>query len=129
MWDVGYREVVMASYEKLNVFNSSHNFVLDIYRVTKKFPPEEKYRLVDQLIRASYSIPSNIVEGQSRNTTKDYINFLYMARGSANEIRYFLYLAKDLKYITYDEYSSLLVKIEQIIKMLNGLINSLKGKI
>ncbi len=77
-------------YEDLEVFKKSHQLVLNIYEITKILPNEEKYRLVDQLIRASYSIPSNIAEGNSRNTTKDYINFLYTSRGSANEIKYFL---------------------------------------
>ena len=119
----------MADYEKLKVFNISHELVLDIYKLVKQFPADERFRLVDQLVRASYSIPSNIVEGQSRNTTKDYVNFLYMARGSANEVRYFLYLVKDLKYISIKDYNTLLSKIDTIIKMLNGLIKALKGKI
>jgi len=117
------------NYEELSVFKESHKFVLAIYKITETFPNEEKFRLVDQLIRASYSIPSNIAEGNSRNTTKDYINFLYNARGSANEIKYFLLLSKDLGYISMERYLELKTKIEDIIKMLNGLINSLKGKI
>jgi four helix bundle protein len=117
------------NYEELDVYKESHNFVLEFYRVTKTFPNDEKYRLVDQLTRAAYSIPSNIAEGNSRNTTKDYINFLYMARGSANEIKYFLLLSKDLKYISEETYSELRNKVVIIIKLLNGLINSLRGKL
>jgi len=115
-------------YEELEVYKKAHNFVLETYRVTKTFPKEERYRLIDQLIRAAYSIPSNIAEGNSRNTTKDYINFLYMARGSANEVKYFLLLSKDLEYINEETYSELKSKIEVIIKLLNGLINSLKRR-
>lgn len=117
------------NYEELDVYKESHNFVLEFYRVTKTFPNDEKYRLVDQLTCAAYSIPSNIAEGNSRNTTKDYINFLYMARGSANEIKYFLLLSKDLKYINEETYSELRNKVVIIIKLLNGLINSLRGKL
>lgn len=116
-------------FEDLNVYQNVHQFVLEIYKITKSFPNDEKYRLVDQLVRASYSIPSNIAEGNSRNTTKDYINFLYISRGSANEIKYFLLLSKDLNYIDIGLYEDLKIKIENIIKMLNGLISSLKGKI
>ena len=116
-------------YEDLKVYKLSHEFVLKIYKIAKSFPSDERYRLVDQLIRASYSIPSNIVEGNSRNTTKEYINFLYISRGSANEVKYFLLLSKDLKYISKEEYFILKEKIETIIKLLNGLINSLKRKI
>ncbi len=116
-------------YSELNVFKLSHQFVLDIYAITNTFPHEEKYRLVDQLIRASYSIPSNIAEGNSKNTTKDYMNFLYIARGSANEIKYFLLLAKDLHYLNPTDYQQLNDKITSIIKMLNALISSLKKKV
>lgn len=116
-------------FEELNVYKESHKFVLDIYDITKLFPNEEKFRLVDQLIRASYSIPSNIAEGNSRNTTKEYINFLYISRGSANEIKYFLLLSKDLNYMDEKQYEQLKNKIESVIKMLNGLISSLKDKI
>lgn len=116
-------------YSELNVFKLSHQFVLDIYQLTKYFPNEEKYRLVDQLIRASYSIPSNIAEGNQKNTTKDYMNFLYISRGSANEVKYFLLLSKDLNYIDLVKYQQLDEKITSIIKMLNALIGSLKKKI
>ena len=116
-------------YSELNVFKLSHQFVLEIYFVTKSFPNEEKYRLVDQLIRASYSIPSNIAEGNQKNTTKDYMNFLYIARGSANEVKYFLLLSKDLNYIDTLVYQELDDKITSIIKMLNALISSLKKKV
>ena len=115
-------------YSELNVFKLSHQFVLDIYQLTKYFPNEEKYRLVDQLIRASYSIPSNIAEGNQKNTTKDYMNFLYISRGSANEVKYFLLLSKDLNYIDLVKYQQLDEKITSIIKMLNALIGSLKKK-
>jgi four helix bundle protein len=115
-------------YEDMKVYKLSHEFVLEIYAITKKYPVDERFRLIDQLIRASYSIPSNVAEGNSRNTTKDYINFLYMARDSANEIKYFLLLSKDLGYIDMLIYKSLKEKIEVIIKMLSGLINSLKAK-
>jgi four helix bundle protein len=118
----------MAGYEDLNIYKFSHEFVLDIYKITKQFPTEEKYRVVDQLIRASYSIPSNIAEGNSRNTSKDYINFLYICRGSANEVKYFLLLSKDLNYIDEAQYYQLREKIESIIKMLNAMIRSLKEK-
>ncbi len=115
-------------YSELNVFKLSHQFVLDIYKITKTFPNEEKYRLVDQLIRASYSIPSNIAEGNQKNTTKDYLSFLYISRGSANEVKYFLLLSKDLNYIDDLTFQELDDKITSIIKMLNALINSLKKR-
>ena len=74
-------------YEDLDVFKESHSLVLKIYQITKSFPKEENYRIVDQMIRCAYSIPSNIAEGNNRNTTKDYLKFLYTARGSLNELK------------------------------------------
>lgn len=74
-------------WSELKVWQKSHKLVIDIYKITMGFPASEKFSLVDQIKRASYSIPANIVEGQSRNTTKEYIQFLYIARGSLEELR------------------------------------------
>ncbi len=73
-------------YEDLEVFKKSHELVLEIYEITKNFPKEEQTRIVNQMIRAAYSIPANIAEGNSRNTTKEYLNFLFISRGSLNEL-------------------------------------------
>ena len=118
----------MNNYEKLVVFQESHKLVLKIYKVVNNFLNSEKYRLADQMIRASYSIPSNIVEGNSKNTTKDYLNFLYIARGSIHELRYFILLSKDLDYINYELFNELTKHCDNIAKLLNGLIKSLKEK-
>jgi four helix bundle protein len=85
----------------------------------------EKYTLSDQIKRVAYSIPSNIVEGYSKNSKKEFQRYLYISRGSLEELRYFLLLARDLKYIEskiYEEYEN---KLTQISKMLNSLIKSL----
>lgn len=110
----------------LEVWKKAHGLVLEIYKLTAKFPKSEAYALVDQLRRASYSVPANIVEGQSRNTTKEYRSFLYNARGSVEEMRYFLLLAKDLEYISKDVYRRFESDYEAVSKMLNGLLKSLK---
>ncbi|MBN2018176.1 MAG: four helix bundle protein [Candidatus Cloacimonetes bacterium] len=116
------------NYSDLDVFKKSHQLVLTLYQITNKFPKDEKYRIIDQMIRAAYSIPANIVEGNSRNTTRDYIRFLYNSRGSLNELNYFLLLSKGLCYITSSLYNDLILQTEEIGKMLNGLISSLKKK-
>ena len=110
----------------LKVWQESHRLVLEIYRVTASFPKTEVYGLVDQLKRASYSVPANIVEGQSRNTTKDYLHFLFNARGSLEETRYFLLLSKDLGFLNEEKYSNLEKKYSHISKMPNKMISSLK---
>jgi four helix bundle protein len=86
-------------WKELEVWKKAHNLVLEIYKLTAEFPKSEAYALVDQIRRAAYSVPANIVEGQSRNTTKEYLSFLYNARGSIEETRHFLLLSRDLKYI------------------------------
>jgi four helix bundle protein len=118
-----------VNWRKLKVWQESHNLVLEIYRVTSAFPKSETYGLVNQLKRASYSIPANIVEGQSRNTTKEYLQFLYNARGSLEEVRYFLFLSFDLKFLPETSYEELEKRYESASKMLNGLIKSLRSNI
>jgi four helix bundle protein len=113
-------------WKDLRVWQESHQLALRIYEVTASFPKAELYGLTDQLKRASYSISANIVEGQSRNTTKDYIHFLFNARGSLEETRYFLMLSKDLGFITKDIYADLENGYSMVSKMLNKLIGSLK---
>jgi four helix bundle protein len=114
-------------WKDLEVWKKAHKLVLEVYRITETFPNNEIFGITNQLRRASSSIPANIVEGQSRNTTKEYLQFLYNARGSLEEIRYFLLLAKDLQYINIAEHDLLEQNSEAVSKMLNGLIKSLKG--
>ncbi len=113
-------------WRELKVWQKTHELVLQIYQVTQGFPRSELYGLVDQLKRAAYSAPANIVEGQSRNTTKEYLQFLYNARGSIEEVRYFLLLSKELGFLSTEDYDSLETEYESASKMLNGLIKSLK---
>ena len=113
-------------WKDLEVWKKAHALVLKIYKLTDKFPPNEKYGLTDQLRRASYSVPANLVEGQSRNTTREYLSFLYNARGSVEEVRYFLLLSKDLGYIEDEVYKEFEREYELVSKMLNGIITSLK---
>ncbi|MFB6214460.1 MAG: four helix bundle protein [Candidatus Bipolaricaulia bacterium] len=116
----------MESFTKLDVWQKAHELTLSIYQLTDDLPKEEKYRLGDQIRRSASSITANIVEGQARQTTKEYIQFLYQARGSLAETKYHLRLSKDLGYIDQTEYTSLIENYDSVGKMLNGLINSLK---
>jgi four helix bundle protein len=110
----------------LEVWKKAHGLVLEIYKLTAQFPKDEKYGFIDQLKRAAYSVPANIVEGQSRNTTKEYLSFLFNARGSVEEVRYFLLLSKDLGLINDPGYQRLEKEYEIVSKLLNGLIKSLR---
>ncbi len=120
---------LVANYEKLEVYQEAHQLVLSLYKTIDNFPKHEKYRIIDQILRCGYSIPANIVEGNSRNTTRDYINFLFIARGSLNELSYFLRLSHDLGYLPKENYERLKTHSDKIGRMLNGLINSMKNRI
>ena len=113
-------------WKDLKVWEKAHNLVLEVYRITSSFPKEEVYALTNQLRRSSVSVPANIVEGQCRNTSKEYLQFLYNARGSLEETRYHLLLAKDLEYLTSEQYIPLENQYEEVSKMLNSLISKIK---
>jgi len=117
----------LKSFENLDVWEAAHKLVLEIYKITKKFPEEERFRLIDQLCRSAASVPANIAEGTGRKTLNEYIQYLYNARGSFEETRYHLILARDLNYIDKVEFSALKKQYDSIGKMLNGLIKSLKS--
>jgi four helix bundle protein len=117
----------MSDYTKLKVWEAAHQFTIDIYNITKKFPTNEQYGLTSQIRRSSSSIPTNIVEGSGQLTKSNYIRFLGMAQGSAYEVEYQILLAKDLGYLGIEEYNLLSKKIKDIIYMLFGLIRSLKN--
>jgi len=72
---------------------------LEIYKLTRNFPKDERFRIVDQICRAAISVPTNIAEGTGRHSKKEFLQFLYIARGSVEEIKYLLLLAKDLNYL------------------------------
>jgi len=110
---------------KLLVWQKSHELVLKIYEVTKDFPKDEQFGLTSQIRRAAVSIPSNIVEGKARGSNKEYKRFLLMARGSLEETKYQLLLAKDLKYIDEQKYKNVLNVALDAGKLLAGLIKTL----
>jgi four helix bundle protein len=110
---------------KLVVWQKSHELVLNIYEISKGFPKDEQFGLTSQIRRASVSVPSNIVEGKARGSNKEYKRFLLIARGSLEELKYQLLLAKDLHYINENTYESILKLTDEVGKMLNGLISKL----
>jgi len=118
----------MSDYKKLKVWEDAHQFTIDIYNITKTFPNNEQYGLTSQIRRSASSIPTNIVEGSGQLDNGNLIRFLGIAKGSAFETEYQLLLAKDLNYITNDEYKFLMAKIQSIIRRLTNLIKSLKSK-
>lgn len=117
----------MRDYKKYIVWQKSHELVLDIYKTTRIFPKDELFALTSQMKRSSSSIPTNIAEGCGRNSDKDFCRFLYFSFGSANELEYQIMLSIDLKFIESENGQKLLFQIEEIKKMLNGLITKLNA--
>lgn len=119
----------MAIHKNLKVWQKSIELVKLIYVNTKSFPKEELFGLMSQMRRAVVSIPSNIAEGYGRNSIKECERFLYIALGSASELETQLIISKELEYISDDKFRSLDFLLNEIIKMLSALINSLKKDI
>lgn len=119
----------MKTYKDLEVWQKSIVFVTDIYNQTNNFPKEEMYGLVSQLRRSAVSVPSNIAEGSARQSNKEYIQFLYIALGSLVELDTQLIIAENIKFISNETLSDLQIKMEEIGKMLNGLIKYRKTKL
>lgn len=115
----------MKTVEELDVFKVSHQMALGVYKITMKFPEEEKFGLVTQMRRAACSVPMNLVEGANRLSKKEYRNFVGIAKGSAGEVNYQLLLAKDLSYIDVPTYEEMHSKLHRMGQMLSGLSKAL----
>lgn len=119
----------VVSYRDLNVWQHAMQLVTDVYVLTESFPKKEQYRLIDQLCRASVSVPSNIAEGASRRSTKEYIRFINIAYGSLMECETHAMIARNLGYIDEAACNALMLQTQSIARMLNALYASLKSKI
>jgi four helix bundle protein len=108
------------------VWQKAHDLTIYIYTITSTFPENERYNLISQIRRASTSIATNIVEGHDRSTTNDFLRFLFISRGSLEEVRYLILLSKDLKYLDVTLYEKIEKDCTEISIMLNKLIKSLK---
>jgi len=115
-------------FTELKIWQKSHQLVLEIYKITTKLPNHEKYGIISQIQRSSTSIPANIVEGFGRKGNREFLQFLYQAKGSLTETEYFLILIKDLKFINQTEFQNIINNYEELAKMLNSFITQLKLK-
>ena len=119
---------MLKNYRDLKVWQKAYQLCLEVYRVTKEFPSEEKYGLVSQIRRAAVSIPSNVAEGYGRKTTPEYIQFLYVAYGSLCELETQILLSGDLGFVDSKEIEAIEGKIGELERMLKALIKSLAAK-
>ena len=111
----------IKNFSDLIVYKEAHKLVLMIYQITKNFPKEERYGLIDQMRRAVVSITSNIAEGFSRNTIKDKYQFYTMALGSLLELQSQLLISKDLNYLGEQYFYQISEQIILVRKLLLGL--------
>ncbi|MBU6157767.1 MAG: four helix bundle protein [Bacteroidetes bacterium] len=111
---------------KLEVWAVAHELTLLVYDLTKDFPKSEEFGITSQLRRGASSIPANIIEGQARQYKKEFVQFLYVSRGSAEETHYHAFLAKELGYLNESDYEKVDRLCIRVKMMLNKLINSIK---
>jgi len=114
-----------GSFEEINSWQKSRSLNKKIYLITENESFRRDFDLARQIRRCSVSISSNIAEGFERNTDKEFIHFLYIAKGSAGEVRSQLYLALDLNYISKEVFDELLLEITEISRLLSGFIKYL----
>ena len=97
----------MASYKRFIAWQECHKLVLEVYKATKSFPPEERYGLTSQLRRASFSAAANIVEGASRKGRNEFRRFLDISLGSLSEVEYAVEVVAELQYLKSEALSAL----------------------
>ena len=120
--------MAVKDYRELIVWQKAVDLVEAVYRASASFPKEEVYGLTSQVRRAAISVPSNIAEGQARNTTADFLHFLSIARGSLKEVETQVIIARRLGYIDEQKESELTNLTEEVSRLISGLASSLKRK-
>ena len=116
----------MRDYKKIKAWQLADDLAVEVYRVTTAFPNDEKYALTSQVRRAAYSVAASIAEGAGRRTKKDFIRFLDMAMGSANETGYFLHLACRLGYLKKIVSEDLRERVDSTCKCLASYIRAVE---
>jgi four helix bundle protein len=119
----------IKSYKDLIIWQKSIDLAVEVYRLSSKFPKEEIYSMTSQIRRAVTSISLNIAEGYGRNTTKNYIDSLYIAQGSLQEVESAILLSLRLNFVKEEDCEKVNSLMLEEFKMFNALINSLENKI
>lgn len=120
---------MITSYKQLIVWQKAFELTVKIFKVTSKFPKSELYGLVSQMRRCAVSIPSNIAEGYSRSHRQEYLQFLRIAFASGAELETQLLLAKELDFLTSQDFEDTGNLLTEVQKMLNKLMSSLRVRV
>ena len=115
----------MRNFEDLRVWQAAHQLTLDVYRIVKLFPADERFELRSQVVRAAVSIEANIAEGCGRRTDAELHRFLQISMGSLSELKCELRIAKDLGYIQAAQFETVAKACADVGRMLNGLSSKL----
>ncbi len=118
----------MQDFRQLKVWRKAHELTLEVYRKSRRFPPEERFGLTAELRRSARSIGSNIAEGCAKDTDAEFRRFVVIAFGSASELEYQLLLAGDLEYLSPTDQAALNSSCTEVERMLNSLSQTLKTK-
>lgn len=119
----------VQSHRDLVVWQKSMDMVVMVYHLAKKFPPHENYGLTSQTTRAAISVPGNIAEGSARGTTRDFLRFLAIAKGSLMETETYLMLSTRLGYTQETDTEPALSLVKEISKMLTAMTNKLVSRL
>ena len=115
----------MQDFHNLKVWQKAHRLVLAVYEATERFPPEERFGLTSQIRRAGVSIPANIAEGRARQGDGEFRHFLNVAYGSAAEVEYLLFLARDLGFLENGQHDAIAANVDEVKGMLSAFIRRL----
>lgn len=118
----------LGTHRQLDVWQKSMDLVVDIYKLTASFPPEERFGLTSQMRRSAVSVPSNISEGAARKNSKEYVKFLYISLSSLIELETHLDIALRLSYVDDAKHLEMSERVADIRRMLSGLIRSITQK-
>lgn len=118
----------MSNFRKLIIWQKAMNLVTKTYNSTKNFPKEEVFGLTSQIRRCSISIPSNIAEGHGRESNKEYLKFLNFSIGSLFELQTQLEIAKNIEYLTDDDFNTIYEDSREVERMLVSFINKIKER-
>lgn len=119
----------MHNFKELKIWNRAMDMVVEVYKTTEKFPPEEKYGITSQIRRSAVSVPSNVAEGAGKNSDKDFVRFLSIAQGSSYELQTQLILSQRLGFINKDNCDAIVNDISEIQKMNYRFQESLGGDV
>ncbi|MBU1863041.1 MAG: four helix bundle protein [Candidatus Omnitrophica bacterium] len=118
----------IKSFKDYKVWQKAHSFVLELYKITKEYPSDERFGLISQVRRSAVSVCANIAEGYKKST-KDFMRFIDIAQGSLEETKYYLILSNDLGYLNKNQFNDLYEKTEEVGRMLGGLKGKLRSSL